>query len=198
MNYKSIIENIKFSKNQFRYVESQGVKQYDKNCDFEKNFAVTKNHFKKLLENSECNLYLKISSSKKTDQQNKTFHSAVSQLLPQYNQYLANHGADRFGKLIYNKDSFKDALKVEAGYFREIKKEEALIYVKMNMQELKRLLPDATIEELVEARSRQKEVGRIRDATRQQMLNILKAIEIWAMDKGFSLSIDKKLMDLIK
>ena len=198
MNYKSIIENIKFSKNQFRYVESQGVKQYDKNCDFEKNFAVTKNHFKKLLENSECNLYLKISSSKKTDQQNKTFHSAVSQLLPQYNEYLANHGADRFGKLIYNKDSFKDALKVEAGYFREIKKEEALIYVKMNMQELKRLLPDATIEELVEARSRQKEVGRIRDATRQQMLNILKAIEIWAMDKGFSLSIDKKLMDLIK
>ena len=137
MNYKSIIENIKFSKNQFRYVESQGVKQYDKNCDFEKNFAVTKNHFKKLLENSECNLYLKISSSKKTDQQNKAFHSAVSQLLPQYNEYLANHGADRFGKLIYNKDSFKDALKVEAGYFREIKKEEALIYVKMNMQELK-------------------------------------------------------------
>ena len=198
MNYKSIIENIKFSKNQFRYVESQGVKQYDKNCDFEKNFAVIKNHFKKLLENSECNLYLKISSSKKTDQQNKAFHSAVSQLLPQYNEYLANHGADRFGKLIYNKDSFKDALKVEAGYFRVIKKEEALIYVKMNMQELKRLLPNATIEELVEARSRQKEVGRIRDATRQQMLNILKAIEIWAMDKGFSLSIDKKLMDLIK
>ena len=192
MNYKSIIENIKFSKYQFRYIETQGVKQYDKNCDFEKNFTTIKNNFKKLLENSKGNLYLKISSSKKTDQQNKAFHSAVIQLLPQYNEYLANHGADRFGKLIYNKDSFKDALKMEAGYFREIKKEEALIYVKINRQELKRLLPDATIEELVEARLRQKEVGRIRDATRQQMLNILKAVEIWAMDKGFSLSLEKE------
>jgi len=192
MNYKSKIENIKFSKYQFRYIEIRGIKQYDINCDFEKNFAVMKNDFKKLLENSKGNLYLKISSSKKTSQQNKAFHSAVSQLLPQYNEYLANHGADRFGKLIYNEDSFKDALKVEADYFREIKKEEALIYVKMNRQELKRLLPDATVEELVEARLRQKEVGRIRDATRQQMLDILKAVEIWAMDKGFSLSLEKE------
>jgi len=114
MNYKSKIENIKFSKYQFRYIEIRGIKQYDINCDFEKNFAVMKNDFKKLLENSKGNLYLKISSSKKTSQQNKAFHSAVSQLLPQYNEYLANHGADRFGKLIYNEDSFKDALKVEA------------------------------------------------------------------------------------
>ena len=37
-----------------------------------------------------------------------------------------------------------------------------------------------------------KEVGRIRDATRQQMLDILKAVEIWAMDKGFSLSLEKE------
>jgi len=30
------------------------------------------------------------------------------------------------------------------------------------------------------------------------MIDILKAIEIWAIDKGFSLCIEKELMDLIK
>jgi hypothetical protein len=41
-------------------------------------------------------------------------------------------------------------------------------------------------------------LGRVRDATKDKMIEILKAIEVWAINKGFSLSIDKELMDLIK
>jgi len=180
MQYKTLIEKLRWSKN----------------IDLDRQLMALNGNIRNYFRQEKCpDFYLKLHKGEKTDLQNKAFHSAVNQLLPQYNEYLANHGADRFGKLVYNKDSFKEALKVEAGYFREITKEEALIYVKMNRQELKRLLPDATVEELVEARLRQKEVGRIRDATKEQLIDILKAIEIWAMDKGFLLRIEKKKKD---
>jgi hypothetical protein len=204
MNYKEFkkkLEKIKFSKNQVKYINriapnGNNVKIYDTDCDLERNISLEAELKRQYYKQDDAkDSYSSCFSGEKTDLQNKAFHSAVNQLLPQYNEYLANHGADRFGKLVYNKDSFKEALKVEAGYFREITKEEALIYVRMNRQELKRLLPDATVEELVEARLRQKEVGRIRDATKEQLIDILKAIDIWAMDKGFSLHIEKKKKD---
>jgi|TARA_Y100000289_G_C3906605_1_gene142282 dsDNA-binding SOS-regulon protein len=201
--YKKQLESIKYSKNQIKYkkittANGNAFDQYDNDCDFERNLQMENNLKRRYYKQEDAKDSFSSCYAKKTNRQNSAFHSAVVQLLPQYNEYLANHGADRFGKLVYNEDTFKEALKVEAGYFREIKKEEALIYVKMNRQELKKLLPNATVEELVDARLRQKEIGRIRDATKEQMIDILKAIEIWAIDKGFSLCIEKELMDLIK
>jgi len=166
MNYKSIIENIKFSKYQFRYIEIRGIKQYDKNCDFEKNFAVIKNHFKKLLENSKGDLYLQISSSKKTLPQLRAFYEARKQLLPQYNAKQ-----EELGDMIFNKDEFKFILKFAGGWYKEIKnKNNDVIPIEKSFKGI----------------------------TKDEMTLVLKKIDRWSMMRGFSLSIDKELMDLIK
>jgi hypothetical protein len=202
--FKKKLEKIKFSKNQVKYINriapnGNKVKTYDTSCDLERNIMLEAELKRQYYKQEDAkDSYSSCFSGKKTSSQNNAFHEAVKQLLPQYNEYLANHGGDRFGKIIHNKDTFKDVLKVEAGYFREITKEEALIYVKMNLQELRKIMPDAKVEELVEARLRQKELGRVRDATKDKMIEILKAIEVWAINKGFSLCIDRELMDLIK
>ena len=109
--YKKQLESIKYSKNQIKYkkittANGNAFDQYDNDCDFERNLQMENNLKRRYYKQEDAKDSFSSCYAKKTNRQNSAFHSAVVQLLPQYNEYLANHGADRFGKLVYNEDTF--------------------------------------------------------------------------------------------
>jgi len=196
--FKTRLEKIKFSRDQFSLKEVKAyngntILQYDKGCDLEKNIGLQNELIRSYYKQEKAvDSYSSCNQGGKTTPQNNAFHFAVEVLLPQYNKHLAETGNCKYGKIVHNKDSFKEVLKAQAGYFRKITKEEALIYVKINLSNLKKLVPDATVEELIEARQNQKDLGRIRDCSKEKMIEILKAIDLWAMNMGFSLCISEE------
>lgn len=168
--YKTFIEKIRFSKDQIKYIErychKNGVKIYDSNCDFERNFVNLKNYFIDFLESNGGDFYLKLSKGEKTYPQLKAFYEAVNQLLPQYNSKQ-----EELGEMIFNEDEFKFILKYAGGWYKEIKNKNGdVIPIEKSFK----------------------------DITKDEMIMVLKKIDRWAMMRGFSLCIDKQLMDLIK
>jgi len=89
------------------------------------------------------------------------------------NQLLPQYNSkqEELGEMIFNEDEFKFILKYAGGWYKEIKNKNGDV------------IP---IEKSFE------------DITKDEMIMVLKKIDRWAMMRGFSLCIDKELMDLIK
>lgn len=89
------------------------------------------------------------------------------------NQLLPQYNAkqEELGEMIFNEDEFKFILKYAGGWYKEIKnKNSDIIPIEKSFK----------------------------DITKDEMIMVLKKIDRWAMMRGFSLCIDKELMDLIK
>ena len=89
------------------------------------------------------------------------------------NQLLPQYNSkqEELGEMIFNKDEFKFILKYAGGWYKEIKnKNGEVIPIEKSFK----------------------------DITKDEMIMVLKKIDRWAMMRGFSLCIDKELMDLIK
>lgn len=89
------------------------------------------------------------------------------------NQLLPQYNAkqEELGEMIFNEDEFKFILKYAGGWYKEIKNKNGdVIPIEKSFK----------------------------DITKDEMIMVLKKIDRWAMMRGFSLCIDKELMDLIK
>ena len=89
------------------------------------------------------------------------------------NQLLPQYNAkqEELGEMIFNEDEFKFILKYAGGWYKEIKNKNGdVIPIEKSFK----------------------------DITKDEMIMVLKKIDRWAMMRGFSLCIDKQLMDLIK
>ena len=82
-----------------------------------------------------------------------------------------NSKQEELGEMIFNEDEFKFILKYAGGWYKEIKNKNGdVIPIEKSFK----------------------------DITKDEMIMVLKKIDRWAMMRGFSLCIDKELMDLIK
>lgn len=89
------------------------------------------------------------------------------------NQLLPQYNSkqEELGEMIFNEDEFKFILKYAGGWYKEIKNKNGdVIPIEKSFK----------------------------DITKDEMIMVLKKIDRWAMMRGFSLCIDKQLMDLIK
>lgn len=89
------------------------------------------------------------------------------------NQLLPQYNSkqEELGEMIFNEDEFKFILKYAGGWYKEIKNKNGdVIPIEKSFK----------------------------DITKDEMIMVLKKIDRWAMMRGFSLCIDKELMDLIK
>ena len=89
------------------------------------------------------------------------------------NQLLPQYNAkqEELGEMIFNEDEFKFILKYAGGWYKEIKNKNGdVIPIEKSFK----------------------------DITKDEMIMVLKKIDRWGMMRGFSLCIDKELMDLIK
>jgi len=89
------------------------------------------------------------------------------------NQLLPQYNSkqEELGEMIFNEDEFKFIIKYAGGWYKEIKNKNGdVIPIEKSFK----------------------------DITKDEMIMVLKKIDRWAMMRGFSLCIDKELMDLIK
>ena len=147
MNYKILIEKLKFSEN-----------------DLDKQISSLNGYIRLLVKKR--GFYLKVTAGEKTYPQLKAFYEAVNQLLPQYNNRQLEQGKKDFFE-----DEFKFILKYVGGWYKEIEnKKGEIIPIEKSFKGI----------------------------CKEDMMKVLNNIQRWAINSGFSLSIDKELMDLIK
>ena len=202
--YKAKLHKIKFSHNQIKFntvtaLNGDKIKVYDMHCDLERHLALENEIKREYYKQSDSeDSYASANKGLKTNPQHNSFFRAVDELLPQYNEYLSNTGSNKYGEIIYNKEGFEDFLKLQGGLKRKKTKAEAVLFVKTNLSILKKYMPDGTPEEFIERDCATIVPDTIKGQSQEKMREVLNKISLWAMDKGFTLSISRELMDLVK